>query len=54
MPPGAEQRLLDDVLGSLAVTVEQPPHVAEQRRRVLRIERADQLLVAKLRTAHTD
>src|SRR5215467_2413839 len=57
MPPRPEQRLLNDVLGPLTVTTHQPEHIAEQRTRVLGIERPDQLVVSgrasRRRRSHT-
>src|SRR5262249_17188377 len=46
--PGAQQRLLHDVLGPLLVTIGHAQRVAEQRPGVLRVERADEILVAGL------
>ena len=40
--PGPQQRLLDDVLGPLAVAAGEPEHEHQQRSRVLLVEHADQ------------
>jgi len=46
MPPCAQQRLLDDVLGPLPVSAGQVQRIPQQRPRVLMVKSADEVVVA--------
>src|SRR5436190_3625589 len=46
MPPGAQQRLLHDVLGPLTVPADQAQHEAEQRAGMLGVQPTNQQLFA--------
>ena len=45
MQPGPEQRLLHNIFRSLPVTASQPQRIAQQRSRMLRVERAHEVFV---------
>lgn len=53
MPPRPQQRLLDDVLRALPVTVNKAQHVGQQRAGVLGVERPDHDLISPLHQLHT-
>jgi hypothetical protein len=48
VPPGTQQRLLDEVLGRLAVTPGQPQRVAEQWTAVVGVQPAEHVLGDRL------
>jgi hypothetical protein len=52
MSSGAQQRLLNDVLGELAISVEQAADKSQQRRSVLVVQGTQQVVATRLRIAH--
>ncbi len=52
MTPGPQQRLLDEILRPLAITVAQSERVCVQRVAVLRMQRTDQLVAGHALVSH--